>query len=294
MGQAAVLAAFLAAVLSLLATGFQGRLQAFLHRRPPCIWIAPLLLSAIFGAAAWLAGAFSVALPLLVLVYTAVPVLCAFVQGAGSVQRPAALDFVTILLMWLPLEFAAGASLVPRPAQGFLHGVAYGISILLGLILFIGFRSFPGLKFNPPRRAADYWLPVAVFAIVAPLLAVAGIALGFIPPPHGPVASAGRMLGAGGLIYVGTALPEEILFRSLIQNLLMLRFGAGTRTLIAASLIFGAAHLDNGPQPLPNWRYFILATIAGLAYGKVFQRASTVLSSAGLHMLVDWTKHFFF
>jgi membrane protease YdiL (CAAX protease family) len=38
----------------------------------------------------------------------------------------------------------------------------------------------------------------------------------------------------------------------------------------------------------------ILATIAGVAYGRVFQKASSICSSAGLHMLVDWTKHFFF
>ena len=102
------------------------------------------------------------------------------------------------------------------------------------------------------------------------------------------------MLPAVGFIFAGTALPEEILFRALIQNLLMQRFGATTRTLVAASVIFGLAHLDNGPQPLPNWRYAILATIAGLAYGKVFQKAGSLVSSALLHMLVDWTKHFFF
>ncbi len=61
-----------------------------------------------------------------------------------------------------------------------------------------------------------------------------------------------------------------------------------------ASLVFGCAHLDNGPQPLPNWRYMIVATIAGLAYGRVFQKSSSVVSSALLHMMVDWTKHFFF
>ena len=130
-----------------------------------------------------------------------------FFSSPSSAARPAALDFVAILLLWLPLEFVAGA-----------------FSVIL----------------------------------------------------------------------VGTALPEEILFRSLIQNLILLRFGASWRTLLAASLIFGCAHLDNGPQPLPNWRYMILATIAGVAYGKVFQKASTVLSSAALHAMVDWTKHFFF
>ena len=102
------------------------------------------------------------------------------------------------------------------------------------------------------------------------------------------------MAAAVGIIFVGTALPEEILFRALIQNLLMQRQGPSARTLLLASVIFGAAHLDNGPQPVPNWRYMILATIAGYAYGRVFQKSSTILSSAALHTMVDWTKHFYF
>jgi membrane protease YdiL (CAAX protease family) len=102
------------------------------------------------------------------------------------------------------------------------------------------------------------------------------------------------MLSTAAIIFVGTALPEEILFRALIQNLLMLRFGSNNRTLFLAALIFGSAHLNNGPQPLPNWRYMILATIAGIAYGAVFRKSSTVLSSAALHAAVDWTKHIFF
>ena len=81
----------------------------------------------------------------------------------------------------------------------------------------------------------------------------------------------------------------------MIQNLMLPALRREfNRTLLAASLIFGAAHLDNGPQALPNWRYAILATIAGFAYGKVFQRSSSVLASTGFHALVDWTKHFFF
>jgi membrane protease YdiL (CAAX protease family) len=140
----------------------------------------------------------------------------------------------------------------------------------------------------------DYWLPLVAFAITAPVLTLVGIEIGFIPSPHLPTQSAMRMISAVAIIFAGTALPEEILFRSLIQNFLELRFGASTRTLLLAAFVFGCAHLDNGPQPLPNWRYMILATIAGIAYGMVFRKASTVLSSAALHMLVDWTKHFFF
>jgi hypothetical protein len=230
----------------------------------------------------------------MVLAYTALPVACAFAQGPGLMARPSIADFVTIALLWLPLEVGAGQTLVPRPAQGFLHSVAYGIAILLGLTLFLGFRTFPGMKYTLPRRAADFRLPLVGFAMLAPVLAVVGIAIGFIPWPHWPVKTAGQMAAAAGIIFVGTALPEEILFRSMIQNLIMLRLGASWRTLLLASFIFGCAHLDNGPQATPNWRYMIMATIAGGAYGRVFQRASSVMSSAGLHMAVDWTKHFFF
>jgi membrane protease YdiL (CAAX protease family) len=244
----------------------------------------PIALTAIFAAGAVVAGAFRISLILLVLLYTALPVGCA-------VRR---WNFAAILLIWLPIEFAAGQSFVPPPARGFLHSVGYGIAILLGLALFLGYLNRSGLKYNLPRAGRDFRLPLASFALLAPVLIVVGVAIGFIPPPHLPVQPAGKMAAAIGIIFVGTALPEEILFRSLIQNLLMQRFGATTRTLLAASLIFGAAHLDNGPQALPNWRYMIVATIAGFAYGKVFQKATSVTSSAMLHMMVDWTKHFFF
>ena len=294
MAQTTVLVLLLAAIFALLTARVRKLLETLLHRRPQWIWAAPLLLTAVFAGAAALMGVYSAALTLMVLGYTMAPVLCAYSQGTGPAPRPSLTDFATILLLWLPLEFAAGASMIPRPAQGFLHSVAYGIAILLALILFATFRSFPGLKFNWPRSRRDYWLPLAGFAMVAPVLAAIGVAIGFIPPPHVPAQSAGKMIGAVGIIFAGTALPEEILFRSLIQNLLMLRFGDRTRTLLLAAFIFGCAHLDNGPQPLPNWRYMILATIAGVAYGMVFRKSSTVLSSAALHMMVDWTKHFFF
>jgi membrane protease YdiL (CAAX protease family) len=287
-------ALLLAAVFSLFLPAVQSSVREMFTNRPALVWALPCLLAGIFSGAALLVHAWSWPLSLLLLAYTSGPVVCAAVAGSGPAKLPSGLDFVAILLLWLPLEFAAGASLVPVPARGFLHSVAYGIAILLGLLLFLGFRGFPGLKYNLPRDLRDAWLPLLGFAAVAPVLILLGIAIGFIPPPHLPVKGAGAIAASAGLIFAGTALPEEILFRSLIQNLLMLRFGHRAKVLLAASFIFGCAHLDNGPQPLPNWRYMILATIAGIAYGRVFQRASTVLSSAALHCLVDWTKHFFF
>ena len=281
-----VLILLLAAVLSLFSRQLQNRLQSILNRTP-AVLAAPPLLTAVFVLASLLAQAFSVPLTIAVFTYTLAPVACALLL-------PPAYDLLIVLLLWLPIELAAGALMVPKQAQGYLHSVIYGIAILLGLAIFVGLRRLDGMKYNLPSRASDLWLPLAAFAITAPVLVAVGIPIGFIPPPHLPVQSFGRMAAAVGLIFVGTALPEEILFRALIQNLLMRRFGPGRGTLIAASVIFGAAHLNNGPQPLPNWRYMILATIAGYAYGRVFQKSTTILSSAALHMMVDWTKHFFF
>src|ERR1043166_3564610 len=126
--QIAVLALLVAAVFGLFVPTAQNRLRAALHGRPLAIWAVPLLLTGIFAGAAGMAGAFTFALAGMVLAYTLAPVACAFAQGGGSPKRPGILDFLAIVLLWLPLEFAAGASIVPRPAQGFLHSVAYGIA----------------------------------------------------------------------------------------------------------------------------------------------------------------------
>lgn len=293
--QTLVLALLLGAVLTFFSDSWKDALRHGLVRYPAGVFAAPAVLTAAFCASAALAGAASLPLAFAMAAYTTAPALCVYRAGPGPAKHPGAGDFAAILLLWLPLEFALGAHLVPLPAQGFLHAAAYGVAILLALVLFAGFRDFPGLKFNLPRGARDYAWPAIGLAAVAPVLAVTGIAIGFIPWPHAPAhPDPGWMAGRFLLIFAATGLPEEILFRSLIQNLLMLRFGARTSVLLFAAVLFGCAHLNNGPQPLPNWRYAILASIAGFAYGKVFDAAGTVLSSAALHAAVDAIKHFFF
>jgi membrane protease YdiL (CAAX protease family) len=289
-----VLAFLLLAIFSFLSRNVRNRVHGWLTARPVLLFALALALSALFCGLAATSGAFSFPLALLILAYTLAPVTGAWLQRSASAKRPTWLDFGIILMLWLPLEFSAGHQLVPRPAQGFLHSVAYGIAILLGLTIFGGFRSLPGMKYRLPAMR-DLAYGVAGFVLVAPVLILLGRLLNFIPPFHRPLVFSPGRIGAQFLvIFTGTALPEEILFRSLIQNWLMLRYGFTSSMLLLAAFIFGCAHLDNGPQPLPNWRYMILATIAGIAYGKVFARSSSVFSSVTLHALVDTTKHVFF
>lgn len=293
--QTLVLALLLLAVLSVLTKAVRSSIERAFERRPWLILLAPVLFASVFGALAARAGAVWQPLALLALVYTGAPVLLAWAPRGARTKAPSAADFAILLMLWLPLEFATGERWVPRHAQGFLHSAAYGIAILLALTIFAGFRRAPGMKYNLPRGLADLKYTLAGYAITAPVLAILGIALGFIPWPHAPANTApGFMTGRFLVIFAATGLPEEILFRSLIQNFLMLRFGATNGVLAVSSLIFGCAHLNNGPLAAPNWRYMILAAIAGFAYGKVFQKSSSVLSSAAFHAMVDATKHFFF
>ena len=253
----------------------------------------PAALSAVFLAVAAYLGAFSVPLAALILTYAFLPVTIAHL--ARGTPPPTWLDFVIIALLWFPLEFSLGHQWIPKPAQSILHLTAYGVAILLALSIFLWMRRLSGMKINLPRSGRDLVNLSIGFAACAPVLIALGRAIGFLPPFHLPVNGSPTRIGSQFLIILAaTALPEEILFRALIQNSIAQKFGTNMSTLLVAAFIFGCAHLDNGPGPLPNWRYMILATIAGVAYGKVFEKSSSVFASAGLHALVDLIKHLCF
>ena len=291
--QTVVAASFLAVILTLLSRRVQSYFTKILAVRPPLIFVVALILAAWWCTIAAAVHSLDAPLAILILLYTLLPAAGAFAFRYRT--PPAWTDFGIILLLWFPLEFSVGASVDPKPAQGLLHLAAYGVAITLALFLFLLFRRVAGMEYNPPLSARDFLNPLIGFAIAAPVLIAVGRALGFLDPFHLPARlSPMRLGGQFLLILAATALPEEILFRGLIQNFLMQKLGPGFRTLLLAGIIFGCAHLDNGPGPLPNWRYMIVATIAGVIYGKVFEKSSSIFASAGLHALVNTIKHNFF
>jgi len=283
-------ASLLVVILVLLLPRVQRQLQNALKRRPALLFLIPALLSSAFLAAAAGLKAFSLPLAGLILAYTFVPA-----AGAYLIRHsvpPTWMDFAVIALLWFPIEFSAGQQWVPKAARSTLHLAAYGVSILFGLSIFLLFRRLAGMKYNLPRSGRDLVNLLIGFAACAPILIALGRAIGFLPPFHWPAQTGvARIASQYLIILAATALPEEILFRSLIQNCIAQKFGTGMTTLLISAFIFGCAHLDNGPQALPNWRYMILATIAGVAYGKVFEKSSSIFASAGLHALVDTIKH---
>ena len=135
------------------------------------------------------------------------------------------------------------------------------------------------------RVAAGY------FAVFVPVAIALGVVTGFIQPAE-RFASPGALLLMALGIFVFIAVPEELLFRGIIQNLLEKEIGRPGLALGVAAVIFGAAHLNNGPSP--DWRYFLLATLAGVVYGRAYARTRNLMAPALVHTLVDVAWRGFF
>ncbi len=77
-------------------------------------------------------------------------------------------------------------------------------------------------------------------------------------------------------------LAEECLFRGLLLNHLR-SLMSPLRALVLSSLAFGIVHLWF--RPYPNWKFVILASVAGLFYGSAYVEARAVRASMVAHAL---------
>lgn len=97
-------------------------------------------------------------------------------------------------------------------------------------------------------------------------------------------------LWAGSNLFF-TCVPEEALFRGFVQQHLdkvfaKIRFGR-LYALSIASVLFGLAHFKGGVS------YVLLASVAGVGYGLVYQKTKSIESSILVHFAVN-TLHFLF
>jgi membrane protease YdiL (CAAX protease family) len=174
--------------------------------------------------------------------------------------------------------------------------------VLVGGYAFMVLRNLDGVGFRLVWRKSDVW-DALVNLLAFTLLAIPlGLALNFIHPHStaglrqiGSLGPAANFLFLFIGIYLTVAIPEELLFRGILQNLLVRTIHKGPRGvygLLIASVLFGAAHLHHAP--VPNWRYAILATLAGIFYGNVYRSRQRLCASALTHALVDTIWHFWF
>src|SRR6266581_4437073 len=226
----------------------------------PAVLLAPCLVYWSIPGVATLAGILRLVL------YIGVPSVLAVVLPRGRLRLVG--DTLVVLCIWLPL----------------------GLDLLLYLMLVA--RGFDPAGLTLRVGARDVASATGSFAAFAAVGVPIGLRTGFlIFGVHDGAPLFG--LAAGLVILIFTGLPEEVLFRGFIQTTLVRCTGRPLVGLVAASLVFGAAHLDNGPHA-PDWRYGVLATLAGLAYGWVYLRTRRILAPAIAHTLVDVTWSLFF
>ena len=201
-------------------------------------------------------------------------------------------DVLTIAAVWAFVKFAPSHYLWLYPGNrlGYVFTVLVAVNVALATFLLVRKTKGIGYSIGWGKNWAFYVLgSILVFACIAIPL---GIFMRFITfAPQWTHWSSFLGLSLGILIF--TAWPEELLFRGLLQNLLARSSKSELVGWWTSSALFGLSHITNNGH-FPNWRYVILATIAGLFYAWTWRKTNSISASALVHAAVDITWHFFF
>lgn len=210
---------------------------------------------------------------------------------AGNVAAGVWQDFVSIVGIWVIVKFGPRQWLWPYPEGKMGHVLTVLVAVNAAIASFLLVRCVKGVGYSIGwgKRWGLYVLGafLAFACIAIPL----GTTMHFIrfEPQWGKW---GAYIGISLGILVFTAWPEELLFRGLLQNFLSKASKSELAGWWTASVLFGFSHITN--LGFPNWRYVILAMIAGLFYGWVWRRTGSIFASALVHAAVDAVWHFLF
>ncbi len=193
--------------------------------------------------------------------------------------------FISVVaFIWFTVEFGNAPALRLPFDGGQIRYMQLALIVLFLYLLTLAGR-LPDLGFTFQLNRKD-WTEAAINLALFSVIAIPfGLITGFIKPSTA-LPSIVEIAGRGVAIFFFIALPEEILFRGAIHRYLerVLRW-TPRLTLLLSSIIFGAAHLDNPPNV---GYYFILASIAGVFYGRTYLRTGKIVPAALVHLAVDW------
>jgi membrane protease YdiL (CAAX protease family) len=153
-----------------------------------------------------------------------------------------------------------------------------------GIYGFLAIRRLQGVGFDLRLRFADLRIGLREFAFFAPIAMALGLGLGFLHF-HPELPSLSRAVMAWLFTFFFIAVPEELFFRGWLQNLLERRVGRQW-ALVVTAILFGLSHFNKRAIHF-NWRYVLLAAIAGIFYGRAWRQERRVGASAVTHATVD-------
>lgn len=276
--------AFAWALAPLLAFGFAGSwickacsgLPVALRLSFPAILGAPYLIVSISVSTLrweWL------------VLYLLLPVAVAAILWSAARSDPHQIgdwrDFLVLLVLGLAVDLRWFDSAWPRNLR-MLNKLVLLDFCLYG---FLVIRQLTNVGFDLRLRVRDLVIGLRETLFYAPIAIPLGLVFGFLHG-HATLPAAGRATGVFFFTFFLIALPEEIYFRGWIQNLLGRRIGRNASLFLAAA-IFGLSHFNRRAAGHFNWRYVLLAAIAGIFYGRAWRQENRIAASAITHACVD-------
>jgi len=153
-----------------------------------------------------------------------------------------------------------------------------------GVYGFLAIRQLDGVGFDLRLRLRDLGIGVREVVWYTPIALAIGLGLGFLHA-HRTWPGAAAMTGAWLFTFFFVAVPEELFFRGWVENLLERRVGRYP-ALFATAALFGLAHFNKRAVHF-NWRYVLMAAVAGVFYGRAWRDRRRVGASAVTHATVD-------
>ena len=200
---------------------------------------------------------------------------------ATSKDKPDWHDWLVLAILGISvdLHFFSDAWSVPG-----LSGMPKLLFVDAGLYGYLVVRPIPNIGFDFRLRFSDFTIGLREFLFFAPIAISLGFALNFL---HLHAVSGSIFTFAAGWLFTVffVAMPEELFFRGLMLNMLEMRIGT-RRALIVSSILFGLAHF-NKRAAFFNWRYVILAAIAGVFYARAWLKQRRLAASSITHATVD-------
>jgi hypothetical protein len=219
-------------------------------------------------------------LALYLLLPIAVAALLALAAKLDPRQRGHVLDFLVLLSLGLTVDLRWFEPAWPHAL------VALNKLILLdaGLYGFHAVRQLDGIGFDLRLRRADWKTGLRELSFYIPIAVTLGLAIGFLHW-HGYVSHPWQLPALWVFTFFLIALPEEIFFRGWMQNLFERRIGR-IPALVVTAILFGLSHFNKRAAHF-NWRYVLLASIAGIFYGRAWRSERRIAASSITHACVD-------
>jgi membrane protease YdiL (CAAX protease family) len=213
--------------------------------------------------------------------------------AASAERRPAGCwqDFFTLACVWVAVKFSPSHWIWPYPGGRLAYVFTVLLCVNVALAAFVLLRRVGGIGYSIGWGHHWGFFVLASFIVFSCVAIPLGQAIHFIQfEPQWSQWKSLPLLSLGILFF--TAWPEEFLFRGVLQNMLARAFKSDLAGWWLASILFGFSHITN--MGFPNWRYVLLASIAGFFYGWTWRKTGSIFASALVHGAVDVTWHLLF